>query len=260
MFSLLAPWVAALAILAVFGLLDPLHAVIAGLIAAVVTYVALRARGKRTDRLVGYLETLAENGDASPPASDSLAMDSVERAVGRLARAQARRTDKLKTRLGSIEALLEGLPDPLIVLDAGRRILRANAAARDLVGLEMTDRDLSVGLRDPDILDAVDEVLAGAPGRNVETIVTAPTKRQLSARIEPLAASATGAAAILLLHDVTEVKDMERMRADFVANASHELRTPITTLIGFVETLKGPARDDAENRDRFLDLMQEQAT
>src|SRR5258706_4839191 len=62
------------------------------------------------------------------------------------------------------------------------------------------------------------------------------------------------------MHDVTSLRRAEQMRADFVANASHELRTPLASLVGFIETLRGPARDDEEARDRFLAIMQEQAT
>ena len=64
---------------------------------------------------------------------------------------------------------------------------------------------------------------------------------------------------MLTLHDLTEVKRSERLRADFVANASHELRTPLASLIGFIETLRGPARDDTAARERFLAIMAEQA-
>ena len=65
--------------------------------------------------------------------------------------------------------------------------------------------------------------------------------------------------AILTFHDMTAIKRSEQMRADFVANASHELRTPLATLLGFIETLRGPARDDAEARDRFLSIMHDQS-
>ena len=65
--------------------------------------------------------------------------------------------------------------------------------------------------------------------------------------------------AILTFHDMTAIKRSEQMRADFVANASHELRTPLATLLGFIETLRGPARDDPEARDRFLSIMHDQA-
>ncbi len=64
----------------------------------------------------------------------------------------------------------------------------------------------------------------------------------------------------MTLHDLTASKRSEQMRADFVANASHELRTPLATLLGFIETLRGPARDDREAQDRFLAIMHEQAS
>src|SRR5207302_8058119 len=87
-------------------------------------------------------------------------------------------------------------------------------------------------------------------------------ERVLRAHIAALAdgpPQSGGAAAILMLHDVTALKRSEEMRADFVANAGHELKTPLTTLLGFIETLLGPAREDAAARERFLGIMREQA-
>jgi two-component system phosphate regulon sensor histidine kinase PhoR len=65
---------------------------------------------------------------------------------------------------------------------------------------------------------------------------------------------------LLALQDMTKVVLADRLRADFVANASHELRTPLATLLGFIETLRGPAKDDGEARAKFLGIMQEQAS
>ena len=64
---------------------------------------------------------------------------------------------------------------------------------------------------------------------------------------------------VLFFRDLTSARRLEAMRADFVANASHELRTPLASLLGFIETLQGPARDDPEARERFLDIMRGQA-
>jgi two-component system phosphate regulon sensor histidine kinase PhoR len=82
----------------------------------------------------------------------------------------------------------------------------------------------------------------------------------MSAAFAPLARrTAEGAAAVLVLRDLTTAKRSERLRADFAANASHELRTPLATLVGFIETLRGPAREDEAARERFLAIMAEQA-
>ena len=64
----------------------------------------------------------------------------------------------------------------------------------------------------------------------------------------------------MTFNDLTPLRRVEEMRADFIANASHELRTPLAALLGFIETLQGPAKDDAAARDKFLAIMQGQAT
>jgi two-component system phosphate regulon sensor histidine kinase PhoR len=64
---------------------------------------------------------------------------------------------------------------------------------------------------------------------------------------------------VLFFRDLTSARRLEAMRTDFVANASHELRTPLASLLGFVETLQGPARNDTVARERFLDIMRQQA-
>ena len=80
-----------------------------------------------------------------------------------------------------------------------------------------------------------------------------------AARVETLPHPADKGWVLVSFHDQTAIKRTERMRADFVANASHELKTPIAGLAGFIETLRGPARDDANARERFLGIMAEQA-
>ncbi|MGE4014499.1 MAG: ATP-binding protein, partial [Alphaproteobacteria bacterium] len=88
-----------------------------------------------------------------------------------------------------------------------------------------------------------------------------PVERSFKVSVRPLRTeAATGAAAIVLLLDLTDATRVDRMRVDFVAIVSHVLRTPMTSLIGFIESLRGPARDDAEARERFLSIMDEQAT
>jgi two-component system, OmpR family, phosphate regulon sensor histidine kinase PhoR len=90
--------------------------------------------------------------------------------------------------------------------------------------------------------------------------VSVPVARLLEARLARIdGPSLDGAAAIITLHDITALKRADEMRADFVANAGHELKTPLSTLLGFIETLRGPARDDAAARERFLGIMHEQA-
>jgi two-component system phosphate regulon sensor histidine kinase PhoR len=90
-------------------------------------------------------------------------------------------------------------------------------------------------------------------------VLPVPVPRELLAQVTPMEpALADGGRVVVLLSDRTRERAVERMRADFVANASHELRTPLASLIGFIETLRGPAEDDPVARARFLAIMAEQ--
>ncbi len=163
------------------------------------------------------------------------------------------------------QAIFTALPDPLLMISAEGRIERANPAAEELFeggpgGTGLAGRDLTAVLRNPELLDAVDEVLDGAEGRVTEFALSGAVARYFGGRVARLSgARRDGAAAIVTLHDLTALKRAEQMRADFVANASHELRTPLASLLGFIETLQGPARDDPEAREQFLAVMHEQA-
>ena len=184
-------------------------------------------------------------------------------AIARLDRAASIRGHQLVTRLQTNEALVEALPDPLILVGSERRVRHANQAARTLFGPRVGEGDLTLTVRHPEVTAAVDAVLAGGPERSVEFSLTGPVECTYLARVRPFRREAGDNEApmvLLALHDITTVKRLEQQRADFVANASHELRTPLATLIGFIETLRGPARDDREAGERFLGIMHEQAT
>jgi two-component system phosphate regulon sensor histidine kinase PhoR len=155
----------------------------------------------------------------------------------------------------SDEAIVDALPDPLLVLAPDRLPLRANTAARQLFG-----EDTAALLRHPALAEAVERALATQRPQAAGVVIPVPVLRDLEAQVihidPPLV---DGGALLVVLSDRTRERQVERMRADFVANASHELRTPLASLIGFIETLRGPANDDAPARARFLGIMAEQS-
>jgi two-component system phosphate regulon sensor histidine kinase PhoR len=162
-------------------------------------------------------------------------------------------------------AMLEALLEPAILLTARGTVFGFNTAATHAVGGLKRGDPVSFWIRTPEILEAVRDVGAGSEGRVVEYVERVPVDRWTEARIGPVwlnqADREDGAPqfVMLALHDLTHLRRAERMRVDFVANASHELRTPLAALLGFIETLQGPARNDVEARGRFLDIMKSQA-
>jgi two-component system phosphate regulon sensor histidine kinase PhoR len=146
-------------------------------------------------------------------------------------------------------ALVERLPDPLLKLDAEGNLIWRNASAITAFGTET-----AALLRHPALRGALAE--AGKTGRPVrdKIAMAVPVPRELDVTVIPV-----GEPVYVLITDRTRERSLEKMRADFVANSSHELRTPLASLIGFIETLRGPAADDPEAQRRFLGIMAEQA-
>jgi two-component system phosphate regulon sensor histidine kinase PhoR len=106
----------------------------------------------------------------------------------------------------------------------------------------------------------VDKALADGRPQTADLVLPVPVVREIAAQVIPMEpALADGGRIVIVLSDRSRERAVERMRADFVANASHELRTPLASLIGFIETLRGPAEDDAVARKRFLGIMAEQS-
>ncbi len=216
-------------------------------------------------RLAAALARAAAGQDARLPEWPLLG--EVAEALSRLTRGVADRVALVGRLRAADAAIVEALPDPLLVLGADRAPLRANAAARSLfnaaVGAPLSgpsSGDVGAMLRHPALAGAVDRALTERAAQVTDLSLPVPMPRDLAAHVIPLDPPLSdGGRLLVLLADRTRERAVERMRADFVANASHELRTPLASLMGFVETLRGPADDDPVARGRFLGIMAEQA-
>ncbi len=206
-----------------------------------------------TLRQAALENTTALSAAAAAPRLPSI--ERVTRNIERLSRTLASRATLVGQLLAANEAIVERLPDPLLVLGADRQVRRANAAARAAFGA-----DMPAVLRHPDLRGAIEAAFSKRATQTAELVLPVPVQREVAASVlvmdPPLA---DGGHAILVLSDRTRERAVERMRADFVANASHELRTPLASVMGFIATLQGPARDDVEARERFLAIMAEQS-
>jgi len=161
----------------------------------------------------------------------------------------------------NVEAVLNGLKVAVFVVDADHQILFRNAASSSLFGIGLKGRDLADFVPNKKCLRAVDAVLGGDAQVSVDVKLqlVVPTSFSVTVvRMEP-DERPQDAHAIVSLEDVSHIREAEQMRSDFVANVSHELRSPLTALYGFVETLQGPAKNDADAHERFLGLMSTEA-
>ncbi len=158
--------------------------------------------------------------------------------------------------------VVDGFPEAAVVLGPAGHVVHMNRIAEELLGTGRVGLHFTAFSRDPALITAIDEALERGVATSVELQERVPVQRRRSATVAPLGHIDTGSgdpALLLTVRDLTEQDRLARMRADFVANASHELRTPLAALKGFVETLQGAAKDDPAARDRFLQVMSDQA-
>jgi two-component system phosphate regulon sensor histidine kinase PhoR len=153
--------------------------------------------------------------------------------------------------------LADVVPDPLVVFARSGAVIHANKAAVAAFGAFRTGSSIQLKFRAPEMqalfASALGEGTAAAPIDYAERL---PVERLYRVAVTPIG----GPSGLLALtfRDNSEARRIDRMRADFVANASHELRTPLASISGFIETLRGPAKNDAKARERFLAIMEDQ--
>ena len=164
----------------------------------------------------------------------------------------------------AVSAVVAGMPDPAVLLDRAGRVIHLNAAAAQLAPALRKNELAQFALRSPEIITALREAIATTETRRATYLDHVPVDRWMELIVTPVPVptlfGGTDRCMLMTFHDQTPLRRVEEMRADFVANASHELRTPLAALSGFIDTLQGPARDDAKARERFLGIMHAQAT
>jgi two-component system phosphate regulon sensor histidine kinase PhoR len=164
----------------------------------------------------------------------------------------------------AVSAIVAGMPDPAVLLDRAGRVLHLNAAAAQLAPALRQNELAQFALRSPEIITALREAIATSEPRRVHYLDHVPVDRWMELIVTPVQVptlfGGSDKCMLMTFHDQTPLRRVEEMRADFVANASHELRTPLAALSGFIDTLQGPAKDDAKARERFLGIMHTQAT
>ncbi len=161
--------------------------------------------------------------------------------------------------MSDVRALIMSLPNPVIVVGQDSRIRGVNGPAHRLVGNDCDGWHYVTALRQPAVLDAVEATMADGGHRTTRYLGNDGARDTVWDVSVSGVALAEGRAVLLSFQDMTAVEDAGEMRRDFVANVSHEMRTPLTSLLGFIETLRGPARNDPAAQDRFLGIMEQEA-
>jgi two-component system phosphate regulon sensor histidine kinase PhoR len=248
--------IAALAVMALAGLAAPCAAVAAIVVTALSAAVFTLLWARDVDLLTEAVREIEADtsGRDSPATVGPTLMEPLGLEIARLSRHLAARAALIEQERRADTLILQRLPDALIVLRHDRTVSRRNPAAEAIFG-----GDLPAVLRHPLLRAALDQAVGAGETKFADLTIAAPIARELRATVVPINPPLQdGGRAVVVLSDRTREHSAERSHADFVANVSHELRTPLASLIGFTETLLGPAEDDPPARKRFLTIMAEQ--
>jgi two-component system phosphate regulon sensor histidine kinase PhoR len=230
------------------------------LVAGMAALLVSRGFSDRVERLREFSRRVAEGdfralpGDGSGDALEMLGA-SLNQTAARMDRAIRTLTEERNLSSAILGSMVEGVA----VVNGAERLVFANQGFADILELDVPPKSGSALVeivRQTEMIEAVRQVLAGEP--RVEAEIVTGTLRQhfFAATVAAVRAGETSGA-VVVLHDITELRKLERVRRDFVANVSHEFKTPLTAIQGFSETLLAGAIDDPQNRERFLGIILE---
>ena len=219
-----------------------------------------RSFSDRVERLKKFSDRVAE-GDFRPIEADRSgdAMEALAVSLNQTAARLDRSIRTLKEERNLSSAILGSMVEGVAVVDASERLVFANPGFAEILGLDVPPQSGSALLevvRQTELIEAVRKVLKGDPRVEAE-IVTGTLRQHFFAVTVASVRAAETSGAVIVLHDITELRKLERVRRDFVANVSHEFKTPLTAIQGFAETLLAGALDDPQNRVRFLEIILE---
>lgn len=244
---------------ALMGRMAPQHAFL-GIVAIVLaTSFFIHPYISNIIALTDYVRKLAEDKKADEPDLSFLNnLEELSGAVAQLNKSWENRKNQLEAAVTENKIVIEVLPDALFILDKEQRIIRTNGMARHMFGHRITQQRVEEVLPVPELINAIQNV---KQVREVEFhIMEREIRRDYYAKVTKFPANSPSSTdMIVTLHDLTELKQIRKMRADFVANASHEMKTPLASIIGLLETMQTSAKNDPAAQAEFVKIMADQS-
>jgi two-component system, OmpR family, phosphate regulon sensor histidine kinase PhoR len=228
-----------------------------------ISLLYFRAVSRRIERLKEFSRRVAD-GDFRP-----LVLDRHKDELADLSSTLNQTALKLDRTIGTLTeernqsaAVLGSMEEGVAVIGIDQRVVYCNSAfcrAASVPGVSYAGRPVTELIRHSDLLSMIPKALSGGETIRGEVVVGSIRPQSFAVTSAPIRSGGSTRGAVMVLHDITEIRRLERARRDFIANISHEFKTPLTAIQGFAETLLGGALDDNQNRTRFLEIIREHA-
>ena len=230
--------------------------------AIVMTWIFSRSLAWRVERLRDFTEHVLDSNELDAPLPDEGEETAVlTQSFRRMASRIRELVDRLSLESTRRDAILKSMAEGVLAVDHQMRVVFCNNALTQTLGLKgpVFESTPLVGLvRDPKFLGLISGVLTSGEPRSEKLQFASEDSSVFEAYAAPLAVP-PHRGALVILHDITGLERLERIRRDFVANVSHEMRTPLTAIRGYAETLLSGALSDDENNRRFVEVIQAHA-
>ena len=243
-------------------------------IAALISLIFSRTFAARVERLKNFSQRIGRGEFHSllveGPQDE---ISDLARSLNETAQHMEREIRLLSGERNRSSAILRSMVEGVAVIDAQERFVFCNRAFSEILNVEALSSEgvpLIELVRNSELLSLIRKALQGEEGLQSDiamgivqpqsfSVTAAPVKALESGSAEKSVLAGKPSGAVVVLHDVTELRRLERVRQDFVANVSHEFKTPLTAIQGFAETLLGGALNDPKNNRRFLEIIREHA-
>ncbi len=234
---------------------------ITALLAAGISYLVAMRISSPIEKIKSGAERFAR-GDLSHrlPVFRSEELGGLAETMNKMASQLNERIKAVVRQRNELEAVLSSMVEAVLAVDVEERIISVNQAAGELFDIDpaaVQGKSMQEAIRNPDLQRFVKKALAGDHHVEADVVARGEVERTLQGHGAKLVdAEGERIGAVVVLNDITQLRKLETMRQDFVANVSHEIKTPITAIKGFVETLRDGALSDPEDARRFLTIIQ----
>jgi len=230
----------------------------AALVAALGAWQSFRTR---TNRLRAFAEKLVDAPSSNLGSTSTDELGEAERTLDRVGAQLRERFDRWQHEAFRSEAILSSMSEGVLAVDRELRVMFCNRAVTRTLGMLAPVRERAPVIeviRDTEVIEMLAEVIRSGQSTKRNFRISAFGDRTFEVQAAPLG-SGGGGGALAIFHDMTDLERLEQVRKDFVANVSHEMRTPLAAIVGYAETLMDGALEDQENNRRFMEVIRTNA-